>query len=139
MWSGDPRLSLGVKVMCAPRRMQHPVTKKWLNRGDMIAKQYVLLRWNEDGTETEVNHWQIEEFDKILTDVAQQKAGYEGKIPSAIERIDLNNSKIEKAKSQEFHDFYGAAAEHAMLLAHDRSQPQTTFRQMPGSNPDKQL
>lgn len=141
VWKGDPRLSLGVKVMAAPRRMQHPVTDKWLNRGDMIAKQYVVERYNEDGTETEIGHWKIEEIDRILYDVAQMKAGYEGKIPDVEARIDANNAAIEKDNSRQFHDFYGAAAEHAMRLAHDRNNPQVTFRQMGGSDerPDRNL
>jgi hypothetical protein len=141
VWSGDPRLSLGVVVMAAPRVMQHPVTGKWLKRGDMISKRYEVFRANEDGTETSIGHWRIEEFDKIMHDVAKMKAGFEGRIPDVEARIDANNAAIEKENSRQFHDFYGAAAEHAMRLAHDRNNPQNTFRQMGGSDerPDRNL
>jgi hypothetical protein len=137
-WAGDPRLDLRVGVLSAHKRMQHPTTHRWVNRGDMIAKRYEVWRYNEDGTETLVAHWRIDEFDRILFDLQQMRAGAEGLIPDVIERIDVKNAKVEAANDQRIHDSLGAARDHAARLAHDLSQPKHTFRQMPGLNPAKQ-
>lgn len=137
-WSGDPRLYLSVGVLSAPRLMQHPVSKRWINRGETIAKRYEVYRHNEDGSETLLAHWKIEEFDRILFDIQQMRAGAEGRIPDVIERIDLANAKTEAKNDQAIRDNLGEAIHHAASLAHDRNNPAHTFRQMPGLNPDKQ-
>lgn len=134
VWSGDPSLELRYGIASAPRRMQHPTTGKWLNRGDMIAKRYEVWTHTPDGEDEPIGHWTIEEFDRILFDIAGMKAGFEGKRPDVIERIDLANAKVEKAQVDQFRDRYGEMYDHAARLAHDISNPQTTFRQMGGSD-----
>lgn len=134
MWPGDPTLELRYGIASAPCRMQHPVTGRWLNRGDQIAKRYEVWRHTEDGTDEPLGHWTIEEFDRILFDIVGMRASFEGKRPDVIERIDLANAKVEKANSDKFRDRYGEMLDHAKRLAHDISNPQTTFRQMGGSD-----
>lgn len=139
LWQGDPRLDLAVGVLLAPRRMQHPKTGRWLNRGDVVFKRYEVWRHTEDGSEELLGHWLIEEFDRILFDIVQMRAGFEGKIPTAIERIDVKNAAIDKQKSDNFRNAYGAFAEHYFQLWHDRNNPRKTFRGLPGRNPEKQM
>jgi hypothetical protein len=137
-WSGDPRLWLGVGVLTAPRRMQHPTTRRWLNRGDVVARRYEVWRHNEDGTDTKIGSWLIGEFDRILFDLQQMRAGAEGRIEDVTVRIDKHNDALDKANSAKVRDAAGAMHEHALLLGHDRGNPRHTFRGMPGMNPTKQ-
>lgn len=98
----------------------------------MIAKRYEVWRWNEDGTETIIGHWTIEEFDRILFDIVTMRAGAEGRAESVIDRIDAGNSEIEKKNSAAFRDSYGEMREHFQRLVHDRTQPANIFRGIPG-------
>lgn len=136
VWKGDPDLWLGVGVATAPKRMQHPVTGKWLNRGDMVAKRYEVWRHTETGEDLLIGHWRIEEFDRILFDVAGMRASFEGRAPSTLDKIDAHNAELEKKASDEFRGYYGEMMTHLKRLVHDRTQPKNTFRQVGGSADD---
>lgn len=137
-WSGDPRLELRYGVLTAPKRMQHPATGRWLNRGDLVAKRYEV--WDAVD-EQMIGHWTVEEFDRILFDVSRMKAGAMGRIDGVEARIDKHNAKMDKDANDRFRDAYGSFAEHYLQLWHDRNNPKKTFRQVGGSDerPDRNL
>lgn len=136
VWKGDPSLWLGYGVLTAPKRMQHPVTGRWLNKGDLIAKRYEVWRHTEEGLDVFVNHWKMDEYGRILFDIAGQKAGFEGRAPSAEERIDKNNAAVEKRATDAFRDSYAAMYEHMHSIVQERTQGRLTHRGVGGSNED---
>lgn len=138
LWAGDPRLDLRIAIASAPRGMPHPITGRWTPRGGELFRRYEVYRYNEDGTEESIGHWRIEEFDRILFDVVQMKAGYEGKTPDVISRIDAANAEVEKANSDKFRDAYGTMLDHSYrLAAHHAGEPGTTFYQVGNAGVDK--
>lgn len=132
VWRGDSRLRLKVGVITAQKRVQHPVTGKWLNRGDIVAKRYEVWRHNEDGTDTIIGHWRMEEFDRILFDLVQMDPRTPGHVPVE-ERIDKANAEVDKQNSREFQEAVGKYLDHKLRLVHDRTQPKNTFRFAEGS------
>lgn len=134
VWTGDPSLELRVGIRSAHKRMQHPITGRWLNRGDMIAKRYEVWSHTLDGEDVLINHWKIEEFGRILFDIAGQKASFEGRKPTAEEQIDANNARIDKANTDQLRDHYGAMFEHAFSIAQERTAGRLTHRGVGGSD-----
>lgn len=136
VWKGDPSLSLAYGLLLAPKRMQHPVTGRWLNRGDLIAKRYEVYTHTPDGEDTLLSHWKMDEFGRILFDIAGMKAGFEGRAPTAEERIDKNNAAVEKASTDQFRDHYAAMYEHAHSIIQEKLVGKMTHRQVGGTNED---
>lgn len=137
LWRGDPDLELRYGVLTAPKRMQHPATGRWLNRGDLVAKRYEVWAVTPDGAEEMLGFWRIEEFDRILYDVVNMKAGFEGRMPTAEDRIDARNAQLEREQQSAFQDAYGQLLDHYYRLWHDRNNPKTTFRQVGGTRDEK--
>lgn len=136
VWKGDPSLELRYGVLTAPKLMQHPVTGRWLNKGDLIAKRYEVWSHTPDGQDVFLNHWKMDEFGRILFDIAGQKAGFEGRAPSAEERMDKNNDAVEKAAMDTFRDSYSAMYEHMHSIVQEQTQGRLTHRGVGGSNED---
>lgn len=136
VWKGDPTLWLGYGVYLAPKRMQHPITKRWLAKGDLIAKRYEVWSHTTDGEDVLVNHWKMDEFGRILFDIAGQKAGFEGRVLSAEERMDKNNAAVEKRAMDTFRDSYAAMYEHMHSIIQEKTQGRLTHRGVCGSNED---
>src|SRR5258706_14006893 len=111
-WAGDPSLELRYGILSAPRRMQHPVSHRWINRGDMVAKRYEVWRHTENGEDVIIGHWTLEEYDRILFDITMMRAGAIGKAPDVEQRIDAHNAEIEKKASADFRDHYGPMLDH---------------------------
>ncbi len=117
-WPGDPRLDLRIGVI------EHKATKK-------VGRRYEVWRTNEDGSETRVAHWKIEEFDRILFDLTRMRMDSPGHV-SAEAEIDAHNDAISAKRSDEARDSLGEMMEHAAKLHHDTTQPRNVFRGMPG-------
>lgn len=139
IWSGDPGLELRIGVRLAPKRMQHPVTGRWINRGDLVMKRYEVWATTEDGRVEPIGYWNMDEFDRILYDIVQMKAGYEGKIENVETRIDKRNAEVEKQRTEAFRDAYGAMMDHYLALFVERNNGKGVFYGMPGRNPDRQM
>lgn len=130
-WSGDPDLDLRQGVV-EEMRSGRPT-------GKIVARRWEVWRHCEDGVDRMIGHWRMEEFDRILYDLATMRAGAEGRTTGAVDRIDKANDANEKRVWEKGRDAYGEMLEHLAKLWHDRNNPKTVFRGMPGSNPDKQL
>ena len=117
-WPGDPRLDLRIGV----------IKEKATGR---IGRRYEVWRTNEDGTETRIGHWKIEEFDRILFDLTRMRMDSPGHV-SAEAEIDAHNAAIEAKRSDEARDALGEMMEHAAKLHHDTTQPRNVFRGIPG-------
>lgn len=121
-YSGDPRLELRVGVM---------VPTKGKYRGQIRGRRYEVWRHGEDGKDVRIGHWRLEEFDRILLDMAQMDVRTPGH-ESIIDRIEAGNDEHEKKLARDFRDAYGEMLEHGHKLIHDRNNPRTTFRGLPG-------
>lgn len=127
-WRGDIRLELRVGVALAKRSGYDENTKRHQRMGDIVARRYEVWRQMEDGTDQRIGHWRLEEFDRILLDLAGMDPRSPGHIPVA-DRLEKADAAVEKAKSAEFREAAGPMLEHQMRLAHDRNNPGVTFHQ----------
>lgn len=117
-WPGDPRLSLSVGVL------EHRLTRA-------VGRRYEVWRHNEDGTDTIIAHWRLEDFDRILFDLAKMRLDAPGHVDTQDE-IDKHNAAIEADIDAKAKDSLGEMMEHAAKLHHDTNNPRNVFRQMPG-------
>lgn len=121
-WSGDPDLFLSQGV----------ITNQ---RGDILARRWEVWRACEDGMERMIGHWRMEEYDRIIFDLARMRAETPGHVDTG-DRIDAHNAGIESANSQKFRDSAGELIEHAAKLKHDTTEGRSVFRGMPGFRKD---
>lgn len=123
LWGGDPRLYLAVGIL--EDRSVHP---------PRIGRRYEVRREMEDGSDVLIGHWRLEEFDRILFDLAPMKAAVDrpDSVPSAVEKIDAHNNALEAEISTEIRDNLGEVIEYGAKLLHDRTEPKQTFRQVGG-------
>lgn len=122
-WPGDPRLDLRIGV----------IREKATGRK---GRRYEVWRSNEDGSESRIGHWKVEEFDRILFDLSRMRMDSPGHV-SAEAEVDAANAAIEQKRSDEARDALGEMMEHAAKLHHDTNEPKNVFRQI-GGFADKQ-
>lgn len=129
-WTGDPDLDL----------RQGVVEKMVWGRptGEIVARRWEIWRHCEDGIDRMIGHWRMEEFDRILFDLARMRAESPGHV-DVVDSIEKGNNENEKRIWQPFRDSQGELLEHAAKLYHDTHGPRNVFRGMPGLNPEKQL
>jgi hypothetical protein len=125
-WPGDPRLYLAIGVV----RGKNPRTGQY-----GTGRRYEVRRENEDGTDTFIAGWRLEEFDRILFDLAPLRMGNPGHVDTT-DLIDAENKVIEDRVSREIRDNLGAAMEYGAHLIHDRTEPGNVFRQVGGFRDD---
>lgn len=118
-WPGDEDMELHQGVVTSP------------NGREILARRWEVWRNCEDGKCRIIGHWRIEEFDKIIFDLARMRPEAPGHV-SVEDVIDAANDKIEAKNSAQFRDSMGAAIDHGARLLADTTGPKQTFRQMPG-------
>lgn len=131
MWPGDPRLELGMETLAAPKSMWFPRFGRRVRKGEILARRYVVIRHNEDGTSEPVGHWRLEDFDRILMDLAPLRLDSPGHVDTLAE-IDAHNAAKEKAADDIAVGVMMEDNEHRMRLWADTTQGRNTFRQVGG-------
>lgn len=129
-WVGDPDLDL-----------RQGVVEKMISgrpTGEIVARRWEVWRHCEDGIDRLIGHWRMEEFDRILFDLARMRPDAPGH-EDAVARIEKANDANESRIMQGARDSLGEMLEHAAKLHHDTTGPRNVFRGIPGRNPDKQL
>lgn len=137
-WRGDPRLELRIGVLLANRSGFDPRTKKNHQKGDRVAWRWEVWRHNEDGTEARIlqrKAGEIAEIIPTLIGVDPRTPGFE----PVMDQIEREDDQNHKEKQYAIAQAVGEQREHLWKLVADRQNGKTTFRGMPGSNPDKQL
>lgn len=122
-WTGDRHLFLAIGVAEETRSGR---------KTGRIARRYEVHREYDDGRTELIGHWRMEEFDRILYDLAIMRAGAEGRTEGVLDRIDKSNAEIEAEQSRAFRDSYGEMLDHAARLTHDLQEGRSTFRQVGG-------
>ena len=115
MWTGDPRLELRMGVVQANRRAYVPALGRYVSRGEIVARRYEVWRHCEDGIDRRIGSWRIEEFDRILMDLAPMRLDAPGRTDT-LERIDAGNAAIEKENTDKFRDAAGEMLDHKLRL-----------------------
>lgn len=135
-WKGDPRLSLCVGVItmhkAGPDRRG-----TYRRKGEVVARNLQVFRHNEDGTDTNILSRKLDAWHDIIPSLVQLDPRNPGHVDT-MTKVEKANAIVDKANSTAVAEAHGEAAEHLWKLVADREHGKTTFRQMPGSNPDKQ-
>jgi hypothetical protein len=131
LWSGDPRLELRLCKAEAPKSMWYSPLGRRVKKGEVLARRYEVWRHNEDGTDTQIGHWRLEEFDRILMDIAPMRMDSPGHVDS-LAAVDAANDAHERVTSDRALDHMMEAGEHMAKLIHDTTGPRNVFRGIPG-------
>lgn len=136
MWRGDPTLELRMGVLTAKRGGYSRMAKRYVHRGEIVARRYEVWRHTENGEDLQIGHWRLEEFDRILLDLVQMDPRTPGHV-DVTTRLEQAEKKKEKEVSDQLRDALGPMLEHQMALARDLANPQTTFYQVGGQRDEK--
>lgn len=134
-WRGDPRLSLHIGVLEAKEGGTR--NGKWYNRGDVVALRVEVHRHNEDGTDTPILTRPLERWHEIIPELTKIDINSPMYKDVAQQIIDHNDA-LERERGQAIREAVGEQTEHLWKLVADRQNGRTTFRGLPGQNPDKQ-
>lgn len=113
VWTGDPRLWLGIGVL--ENRFTHKV-----------GRRLEVWRDNEDGSTSLVAHWLLSESHRVLFDLANMRIDRPGFV-STEARIDAHNDALEKAASEKVQEEMFETLDHAIRLDHDKNNPRNRF------------
>lgn len=130
-WPGDPRLSLSMGTLEAPRTMWSNRLNRIVRKGEILARRYEVWRHCEDGEDRIIKTYRLEEIDRIIFDLAPLRLDAPGHI-DAIAEIDKHNEAKEKAVMDQLHESLMEGFEHALKLHHDTNEPKNVFRGLPG-------
>lgn len=131
VWTGDPRLFLSMGIVVANRRTWVDELGRYVQPGEVIARRYEVWRHGEDGRDYLIGTWRLEEFDRILMDLAPMRLDSPGHV-DAIEEIDRHNEALERENSRKFKEAMIEGVEHQVKLWHDLHNPKNVFRGIPG-------
>lgn len=131
LWQGDPRLYLSIGVVQAERRAYVDELKRYVSKGEIVARCYEVRRHGEDGEDHLIGRWPVEQFDRILFDLAPMRLDSPGHV-DALDAIDRHNAEMEKAASTRMKEVLFEGLEHGLKLAHDRHEGRNRFRGFPG-------
>ena len=134
-WKGDPALSLVVGVLTASKNGYKG--GKHYRKGDLVARRYEVIRHCEDGTDQRVLSRPLELIHEIIPELVRMDPRTPG-FRSTFETVNAHNEMHDRANNDAVREAHGEHMEHLWKLVHDRANGPSTFRQMPGRNPDKQ-
>ena len=132
-WAGDDRLELGMETQEAQSGGWVEQLGKRVRKGQVLARRYAVYRHNEDGTFLRIGHWRLEEFDRILFDIAGLRAEAPNHEQSS-ELIDAANAASEKQATDDYVSASAQMLEHRLRIWADTTQGKTRFRQVLGSD-----
>lgn len=110
---------------------------KTYRKGDVVGFRIEVWRHNEDGTFMYIMGRDIDRAHEIIPELAKRRVGGSGFVDGVTEAQSWNDS-VEKDRARAVQEAQQEHLEHLWKLVADRQNGKTTFRQMPGLNPDKQ-
>lgn len=131
LWAGDPRLFLSMGTLVADRSCYSERLKRRVIKGEVVARRYEVHRFCEDGNTELIGTWKVEDFGRILMDLAPLRLDAPGR-KDTLTQIDEHNAKIEKERSGQFKEAMMEVLDHQVRLHVDRTEPTTRFRGLPG-------
>lgn len=137
-WRGDPRLSLEIGLIKTHKAGFCEKTKRYQRAGDVIGWRFEVHRHTELGKDEIILALKGEElysiFDKLI-DIDPNTPGWE----PVIDRVMREDERMHAERERAIAEARGEQMEHLWALVGDRQNGRTTFRGMPGSNPEKQM
>jgi hypothetical protein len=130
-WAGDERLELGMETQEAQKGGWIEELGRYVRKGQILARRYAVYRHNEDGTFNRIGHWRLEEYDRILFDIA----GLRAESPNHEQTSDLIDKANDAAEQAVTDAYVGVGAdmlEHRLRIWNDTTQGKNRFRGMPG-------
>lgn len=131
LWAGDPNLELRMGVLQSPRYHYSPMLRRWCQKGEIMARRYEVYRHCEDGTEQRIGTWRLEEFDRILMDIAPMRIDAPNRTDT-LDEIDKHNAKLDDAQTTKLQDNLGEAMQHLAEAKRNEDGPGVTFGQVQG-------
>jgi hypothetical protein len=126
LWPGDPRLFLSMGTLTAGRSGYSDQLGRYVHRGEVVARRYEVHRYCEDGNVELIGTWKVEDFGRILMDLAPLRLDAPGR-QSTIDAIDEHNAKIAKDASAALKESMMEVLDHQVRLWHDRENPRNRF------------
>lgn len=137
-WRGDPRLWLDIGVIKTHQHGIDPKTGRYQRAGDVIGWQWQVKRHTELGKEEIILRLKGEDlyriFEKLIA-IDPRTPGHE----DTMDVVEREDALLQKHRQQAIAEAHGENMEHLWALVADRQNGRTTFRGMPGSNPDRQM
>lgn len=133
-WRGDRRLRLVIGVVSAAKTQVKD--GKTFRKGDVMGLSLIVMRHNEDGTDTPILQRPITKIHEVipaLIGADPRTPGFE----NVMDRVERDNEKVEKQKSTEFREAWGEMTEHLWSIADETLHGKTTFRQVGGLRDEK--
>lgn len=137
-WRGDPRLELRIGVITTNRAGVDPHTKRYQRKGDKVAWRWEVWRNCEDGTEQRILQRKAEEIVDIIPSLITQDPRTPGFEP-VMDTVTREHDAAHKERATAIGEAIGEKQEHLWKLVGDSQNGRTTFRGLPGRNPDKQM
>lgn len=137
-WRGDPRLELRMGIVTAGKTGYYPQAKRWVREGDAVGYNWQVWRHNEDGTDKNILTRKGTELHTIipaLIEIDPRTPGFE----PVMDRVEREDAILQKHRQADIADAVGQKMDHLWNLVADTQNGRTTFRGMPGRNPEKQL
>lgn len=135
-WRGDSRLTLQVGALTV-QTGGYDRKGTWRNRGELAALRVEVVRHNEDGTDTPILQRPMERWHEIIPELVKIDIN-SPMYKDTTEAVIQHNDKLEAERGQAIREAVGEQTEHLWRLVSDRQNGRTTFRGLPGRNPDKQ-
>jgi hypothetical protein len=137
-WRGDQRLYLHIGVVTAQRSGVDPKTGKYKRKGDVVAWQWQVRRNCESGKDEVIlqlkGHELYTIFDRLIK-MDPRTPGFE----PVMDTVEREDAQVQKEKGKAIQEAVGQHAEHLWALVGDKQNGRTTFRGLPGRNPDRQM
>lgn len=134
-WRGDPRMSLHIGVVAAAANGQH--NGKFVCRGQVIGRNLQVWRHCEDGKDRLIISKGLDAVHEIIPSLCKMDPRSPG-FEDTHDAVVANNAKVDADRAYDVQQAIGEMTEHLWHLTADSQNGRTTFRGMPGSNPDKQ-
>jgi hypothetical protein len=140
-WRGDPNLYLIMSVITTQKGgyQVDPDGKSRFHRvGDKVGWCWQVMRHCETGEDEPILQAKGTELHRIIPRLIQMDPRTPG-FEDVMDKVEREDALVHKHKQQAIAEAEGEAREHLWALVSDRQNGRTTFRGMPGSNPDRQL
>lgn len=137
-WRGDPRLWLQYSILTAGKSGFDPKVHRYVQKGDVVAKCYEVWRHTELGSDERILQVTLDRVLDIIPRLIDMDPNTPNQRP-LWDRVIEENDRHDTENTQHIQEAHGEMAEHFWKLIADREHGKTTFRGMPGSNPDRQM
>jgi hypothetical protein len=137
-WRGDPRLYLELGVITSNNTGYSNKVKRFVRHGEVLARQVIVMRHCETGVDEVIFRRKYEQLHEIIPTLIRHDPRTPG-FEDVMDTVEREDTAKQKAVATHIGEARAECAEHLWALVGDRQNGRTTFRGLPGLNPDKQM